>query len=149
MTYRQVKDLAEAIERPPYSLDQGELWRAYEQLERDRVRRAGPQKLLTDVVSLVRFALGQEELLVPFPDLVEGRFRDWLAAQETTGRRFSEEQLAWLERIKEHVAASWRVGLEDFEYAPFYEMGGPVRVRQLFGAELGAVLEELNEALVG
>ena len=38
--------------------------------------------------------------------------------------------------------------MEDFEYTPFYEMGGQVRLYELFGADLSAVLEELNEVLV-
>jgi type I restriction enzyme R subunit len=148
VTYTQVKELAAALARPPYGLQQEQLWLAYEQLERARVRRAGPQRLLTNIVSLVRFALGQEELLVPFPALVEERFARWLAAQEAAGRRFTAGQLEWLRAIRDHVAASLRVELDDLELTPFYEMGGPVGAQRAFGESLGAVLAELNEVLV-
>lgn len=49
--------------------------------------------------------------------------------------------------IKDHVAASLSIDMEDFEYSPFYERGGPVKVYQLFGSDLSDMLEELNEVL--
>ena len=63
-------------------------------------------RVLTDMVSLVRFALEQDDELVPYPELVDERFQAWLLAQENAGRTFTPEQLAWLERIRDHVAAS-------------------------------------------
>ena len=148
VTYAAVRQLAEAIERPPYGLRAEEVWRAYEQLDRARVRGAGPEKLLTNVVALVRFALEQAEVLEPFPATVDERFKIWLVEQEQAGRRYTEEQISWLRRIKDQVATSLRVELEDFEYAPFSEMGGLARVHGLFGAELGRIMAELNEVLV-
>lgn len=148
VTYEQIKELAEAIERPPYRLTQEQVWRAYELLEQARVRGAGPQKLLTNIVSLIRFAVGQSDVLEPFPSTVEQRFNHWLAEQGHAGREFTQEQIVWLSRVKDHIAASLRVEMEDLEYTPFYEMGGPVRVYELFGAGLTAVLAELNEVLV-
>jgi type I restriction enzyme R subunit len=148
VTYAQVRALAEAIERPPYRLRADEIWQAYAQLEQARVRRAGPEKLLTNIVALVRFALHQTDVLEPFPATIEERFRTWLVEQELAGRRFTPEQVAWLRRIKDQIATSLRVENEDFEYAPFTEMGGLARVYQLFGAELGKIMEELNEVLV-
>ena len=41
---------------------------------------------LTDLVSLVRFALGEENELVPFPEKVNERFAAWLLQQENAGR---------------------------------------------------------------
>jgi type I restriction enzyme R subunit len=148
VTYAQVRALAEAIERPPYRLRQEEVWGAYEQLEQARVRRAGPEKLLTNIVALVRYALHQSEVLEPFPATIEERFRLWLVDQELAGRRFTPEQVAWLRRIKDQIATSLRVEAEDFEYAPFSEMGGLARVHQLFGADLDNLMADLNEKLV-
>jgi type I restriction enzyme R subunit len=48
----------------------GPLWRAYETLEKSKVRGAGGRRLWTDIVSLVRFALHQEDELTPYPELV-------------------------------------------------------------------------------
>ena len=46
------------------------------------------QRMLTDIVSLVGFALDQDDELVPFHDKVDERFEAWLAA-EASGRRRS------------------------------------------------------------
>ena len=146
--YEQIKELAQAIERPPYGLTADRLWQAYEQLGRSKVRGAGPQRLLTDIISLLRFALGESEVLEPFSEVVNARFAGWLADQEAAGRRFTEEQMEWLRMIRGHVAASLSIGIQDFEYAPFHEKGGPVKVYQVFGGELDELLVELNEALV-
>ena len=45
-------------------MDPGPLWEAYEALEASRVRGGG-RRIATDLVSLVRFALEQENELVP------------------------------------------------------------------------------------
>ena len=142
-----MKELAQAIERPPYRWTPEKLWEAYEALDRSKVRGSG-QRVLTDLVSLVRVALHQESELVPYPEKVRERYRAWLLSQENAGRVFTQEQLAWLERIRDHVAASLGISAEDFEYTPFREAGGLGKVGEVFGDDLGLLLEELNEVLV-
>ena len=115
LTLRQVKELAAAIEQPPLHLTPEALWAAYARLEKSKVRGAGEQRLLTDVISLVRRAMGEAEELVPFREVVEGRFYDWLAQQERAGRAFTTDQLGWLELIKGHLATSLSVEAGDFE----------------------------------
>lgn len=148
VTFEEIRQLAEAIEKPPYNLTPELLWQAYENLEKSRVRRAGPQRLLTDIISLIRFAVGESDVLEPFSETVDERFEDWLTEQEKLGREFTDEQIEWLKMIKGHIAASLSIGIDDFEYAPFYEKGGAVRAQEVFGEEFNSVLEELNEVLV-
>jgi type I restriction enzyme R subunit len=147
LTYEAVKELAESIQKPPYGLTTDLLWQAYQQLERDKVRGSGPQRLLTNIISLVRFALGQEQVLEPYPETVEHRFEQWLQAQQKQGRTFTQEQLDWLRLIKDHIATSLTIDMDDFEYAPFHEKGGPVKVWQVFGDNLNSILADLNKAL--
>ena len=147
LTYEAVRELAEAIQQPPLGLTTDLLWQAYQQLERDKVRGSGPQKLLTNIISLVRFALGQEQVLEPYPETVEHRFEQWLEAQQTQGRTFTEEQLDWLRLIKDHISTSLTIDMNDFEYAPFHEKGGPIKVYRVFGEDLNAILAELNKVL--
>jgi type I restriction enzyme R subunit len=147
LTFEEIKELAHAIGRPPYQWTPEKLWQAYEALERSKVRGAGG-RVLTDLVSLVRFALEQEDELVPYPERVEERFRAWLLQQENAGRTFTPAQLAWLERIRDHVAASLAISPDDFDYTPFVEQGGIGKAYELFGDELTPLLDELNEALV-
>ncbi len=146
LTFAQIKELAEAIEKPPRRWTTETLWHAYETLEKSRVRGTG-QHLLTDLVSLVRFALHEEETLVPFAEKVEDRFQGWLSQQAVLGRQFTSAQQEFLELIRDHIATSLSMEVEDFEYAPFNQKGGLGKADQLFGAALPKVLEELNEAL--
>jgi len=120
------------------------LWQAYEQLDRSTVKGARPDKLLTDIISLVRFAIGEAETLEPYKDSVDRRFQEWLNKQE---RLYSEEQMAWLKMIKDHIATSLDIQLEDFEEIPFKVKGGAIKAHQLFGDTLGTILAVMNEQL--
>lgn len=147
LTYEEIKQLAEAIKKPPYQLTPELLWQAYEQLDKSKVRGAGAQKLLTDIISLIRFAAGKSDILEPFPETVNQRFERWRAEQERTGVTFTAPQTEWLVMIRDHIASSLSIGVEDFESVPFNQKGGAVRAYQLFGKGLDNILEELNEAL--
>jgi type I restriction enzyme R subunit len=147
LTYEAIKELAEAIQKPPTSLTPELVWQAYERLEKAKVRGAGPQKLLTNIVSLVRFAIGEVDALEPFDETVNRRFVEWLAKQQKSGRRFTSEQMSWLEMIRDHIATSLRVEMSDLELSPFHDKGGPVKAYQTFGTDLNKLLEELNEVL--
>ncbi len=68
-------------------------------------------------------------------------------AKAKAGTIFTPEQLAWLELIRDHIATSLSIEPEDFDYAPFNQRGGLGKAHQLFGEQLPALLDELNEAL--
>ena len=142
-----IRELADVVKAPPRAWLPEKLWRAYEALDQSKVRGAAAS-VLTDIVALVRFALHQDDELTPFPELVEERFQGWLTQQEGLGRRFSEEQLRWLEDIRDHIAANFQIEAEDFQYVPFAQRGGLGKAHQVFGDELDVVLKELNEVLV-
>src|SRR5207302_2050855 len=104
LTFEDIKLLAETIQAPPRQWTAERLWQAYETLFASRVRGA-PGRVLTNLVSLVRFALSHEAL-VPYPDVVVERYATWLAQQEQRGRKFTPEQRQWLEAMRDHVAAN-------------------------------------------
>jgi type I restriction enzyme R subunit len=147
LTYEAIKELSDAIKKPPYNLTPELVWMAYQQLEKAKVKDAGPQKLLTNIVSLVRFATGKADVLEPFGNFVDYRFNDWLIKQAVLGRRFTPEQKEWLNMIKAHITTSLNVTLDDLENVPFNQKGGAVKAYQLFGKELNQTLEELNTVL--
>ena len=99
---------------------------------------------MTNIISLVRFAIGETATLEPYKESVDQRFREWIANQE---KEFSPEQLAWLEMIKDHIATSLRIEMDDFENIPFQAKGGAIKVYELFGDALDTILETLNEQL--
>jgi type I restriction enzyme R subunit len=149
LSFEDIQALADALHAPPHALDEGALWRAYAALDKsNKVKGASRQRILTDLVSLVRYAMQQDNELVPYPERVAANFKAWMAQQASAGKAFTPEQQRWLEMIRDHVAANLGVRLEDFEYAPFSQQGGLGRVHQLFGAELVVVMDALNRELV-
>jgi type I restriction enzyme R subunit len=145
--YADIKALHDAINAPPRSWTPERLWAAYQTIEQHKVRGARSQRKLTDIVSLVRFALHQEEELVPYADQVHIRFENWMAQQENKGREFNADQKRWLVMIRDHVANSLEIDTEDFDLAPFVQEGGRGRAAQVFGPELQPMIDELNEVL--
>ena len=133
-----------------------ELWAAYQKLQSGKVRGAAANHILTDLVSLVRFAMHQENELVPFPERVNANFKIWMAQQESSpapggqvgGKSFTAEQRKWLEMIRDHIAANLQIETDDFEYAPFAQQGGIGRLYEVFGNDYAEIIEGLNASLV-
>ena len=146
LRFDDIRELADMLRLPPRAWTTERLWQAYRQLDRSRVRGSG-QRALADIVSLVRYAMGMEEELIPFEVRAKERFEAWMATQEADGRTFSAEQRRWLEAIRDHIAGSVSIGLDAFDLAPFNQQGGVARAYALFGKELTQILEELNLAL--
>ncbi|HWP00455.1 MAG TPA: type I restriction-modification enzyme R subunit C-terminal domain-containing protein [Methylococcus sp.] len=163
LTFEAVKELADRIEKPPYLWNESQLWNAYAALEKSKVKGAAGRRILTDLVSLVRFAIHQDNELIPFPERVNANFKAWLASQESSVRpepvegqrmtsRFTPEQLKWLEMIRDFITMNLGIEPDDFEYAPFSQHGGLGKVHQLLGDKLNSdklntIIEELNETL--
>ncbi len=146
LTYDDIKELVSAIGRPPHRWTPDILWQAYETLDQSRVRGSG-RRAATDLVSLVRYALGNSDELVAYPDLVNERFKIWLNQQRTAGTDFTDDQLAYLGLIKDRIASSLRINLADLQSPPFSDRGGLGKARQLFGSDLNLLLDDLTEAL--
>jgi type I restriction enzyme R subunit len=146
LTREAVEELARVLTefKPPLAPEA--VWQAYETLDKTRVR-GRPAKLLTDIVSLVRFALHHDDALAPWSEVARRRFDAWLVRIESSGRRFNPEQMAWLEAIRDHVAANLEIDMDDFEYPPFAQRGGLGAAHRAFGNELKNVLDEVTEVV--
>ncbi|MCY4630604.1 MAG: restriction endonuclease subunit R, partial [bacterium] len=147
LTYADIRELANAIARPPHRWTTKDLWAAYETLDSSKVRGSG-HRVNTDLVSLVRYALDLTDELVAYPDLVNERFEAWLQQQRNAGRELTDQQTAYLRLIRDHLATSLTITPPDLQGPPFSTHGGYGRARQLFGAALAPLLDELTEALV-
>jgi type I restriction enzyme R subunit len=147
LRFKDIQALASAILAPPRSWTAEKLWRAYETLEKSKVRGASAQRLLTDMVSLVRFALHQDGELVPHADRVQERYQNWVAQQANKGRTFSDEQMQWLGMMRDHIATSLEIDMDSFDLTPFTNEGGLARASRIFGQDLRGIVQELNEAL--
>jgi len=144
----ELQELADTIRKPPHHLTEDKLWQAYAALEKNKVRGVNARHILTDLVSLVRFALNQDNELVPFADRVNANFSAWLGQQANNDRRFTPDQKKWLDMIRDHISGNHSIESEDFEYPPFIQNGGLGQFYETFGDTYLSVLEELNTHLV-
>ncbi|MCG2717105.1 MAG: DEAD/DEAH box helicase family protein [Candidatus Marinimicrobia bacterium] len=145
LTYEMIKELAKRMENPPYNLNTDRVWFAFEQLDKDRVRQRGPDKLRPDLIPLIRYGLGKEEQLTPFYQSIDQRFENWLENQHKAGNDFSPEQLEWLKMIKDHIATSVEIEVDDFDSVPFYDRGGLMKAYKVFGDQFNQIIQELND----
>jgi type I restriction enzyme R subunit len=149
LTLEMIEDLHEALQRPPLMLTTEKLWSAYARVQETKVRGNSLRRQLTDLVSLVRFALGQDEELRPFADSVDKRFADWVFRHNARrATAFTPEQMDWLRLIKDHIATSCRIERDDFDYAQLAGRGGLQKAWNVFDGQLDALLDEMNEELV-
>ena len=146
LTYASLEELRDVMLQPPWLLEPLALWSAYRRLQAEKVR-ANPAKTLTDIVALVRFAIGQAETLAPLSSDMAGRFNLWLGREQRAGRDYSQEQLGWLEAIRDYLAANIEVTTADIQ-DQFEARGGIIGARRAFGSRLDTLLDELQDALV-
>lgn len=146
LTYAMIRDLVERIKTEKPLLAPLRVWDAYEQLHG---AQGSVKNELVALISLVRHFSGLDKELTIFDKTVDSNFRNWIFKQNA-GRhnRFSEEQMSWLRMIKDHVATSFHIERDDFDYSPFNAHGGLGKMWQLFGEETEGIIGELNENLV-
>ncbi|WP_198117766.1 type I restriction endonuclease subunit R [Massilia rhizosphaerae] len=149
LTFDMIEELHEQLSRPPLMLTTERLWSAYARVQASQVKGVDKKRQLTDLVSLVRFALGLDGELKPFADEVDRRFQAWIWRHNAQrGTAFTPEQTEWLRLMKEHIASSCSISRQDFDYAELAGKGGLQKAWGLFGKELDTLMNEMNEELV-
>jgi type I restriction enzyme R subunit len=145
LSLKDLRRLRDALSSEPLVATPEQIWRAFQAAESDRVFGNGGD-VLTDLIALVRHALIPSGALVPYREEVRDRYVQWLAAHDADNA-FTAEQREWLDRMAEHIATSLAIEPSDFETGWFGQSGSLGRAHQLFGSDLGSLLEELNETL--
>jgi type I restriction enzyme R subunit len=101
------------------------LWSAYARVQASQVKGADAKRQLTDLVSLVRFALGldgrTQTLCRRSGQALPGLD---LPPQRPARHRLHAEQTDWLRLMKDHIASSCSISREDFDYAELADKGG-------------------------
>jgi type I restriction enzyme R subunit len=144
LTFRMIKELVETIVADKPVLAPLSVWHAYEVLENVSGQ---PKNELVALVSLIRKVEGIDATLTSYDKTVDKNFQDWVFKKQAGTLKFTEEQMQWLRMLKDHVAASVSVALDDLDYTPFDAQGGKGKMWQLFGKESESIINELNEAL--
>jgi type I restriction enzyme R subunit len=148
LTLKMVEELYEALRKPPYHLTTEKLWMAFSIRRPDDVRQKNIVNKLADIVSLIRFQLGQVKELNTFSADVARRFQLWTFEKQRGALKFTEEQAEWLRMIRDHIATSMSIAVDDLDFTPFDGKGGRGKFYQLFGGEYENILKEMNYALL-
>lgn len=150
ITFKMIKEVFDKLKLDKPILAPVYVWAAYSQLDNVKTQSIASRPLdqLTALVSLIRRACGIDSELKAFDATIDENFKNWIFKQNAgKHNRFTPEQMDWLRELKNHVVNSYHIELEDLDYTPFDEKGGRGRMYQLFGAEMNAIIEELNEVL--
>ena len=142
-----LKELEQKLRKENSAWNEEMLWKAFSLAKPEKVKGKSALNRFADLVPLVRFALERQPVLEPFADSVRQRFESWLAQKKETGVIFTADQRAWLELIRDQIATTLSIEIDDFDSVPFNQIGGLGKAHQLFGGELEKLLNELNEVL--
>ncbi|MBC2696941.1 MAG: DEAD/DEAH box helicase family protein [ANME-2 cluster archaeon] len=145
LTSSMVKDILEKLKMDKPLLAPLYVWQAYEQLE--KVNGKSPKSELVALVSLIRRVTGIDDKLTAYDKTVDRNFQKWVFEKQAGVLKFNDEQMNWLRMMKEHIATSFHIEVEDLDYTPFDAHGGRGMMFQLFGSEMNTVISEMNEAL--
>ncbi len=149
LTFDMIEELHDHLARPPLMLTTERLWSAYARVRNSQVKGANTRRQLTDLVSLVRFALGLDAELKPFSEHVDKRFQEWIFRHNAQrASAFTPEQTEWLRLMKDHIASSCSIARDDFDYAALADRGGLQKAWSLFGEQIDGLMTEMNEELV-
>jgi type I restriction enzyme R subunit len=148
LTLQMIEELYDLLQKSPYHLTTEKLWNAYSVHQSGKVRDKSVVNKLADVVSLIRFQLGQTTELRLFSDEINLRFRDWMLVKNAGHGQFTEEQTEWLRMVRDHIATSMSITVDNLDYTPFDARGGRGKFYQLFGNEYENILIEMNSALL-
>ena len=141
-----IQGLAARISRPPHNWTPEVIWDAYAAVDAAKVHPC-PKHTLTDLVSLIRYATGVDDELVPYAERVRVRYAGWLAQQKQAGVVFTEVERWWLDRMVSVIANSAGIRVEDLDEAPFIDRGGTDGAIRDLGDKAGDLVEQLNAEL--
>lgn len=148
LTLKMIKEVYEKLQNNPYRLSNEMLWDAYNILDGSNSDNAGEVRQLMDIISLIRFEIGQTEKLIPFADHVKLKFKEWVFSENAGKDHFTEEQMEWLYKLRDTVAMNAQVTIDDLNLSPFDDMGGLGKFYALFGKRYEALLSDMTLALV-
>lgn len=147
LTYKAINELNQKLSSSNLSISA--IWRAFEFTEKDKVKPLNhPEKQLTNLIQLVKFALGYDKELQDFSSMANARFNLWRGRQIKKGIKFSEEQDRFLEIIKDYILSNAYIdNINDIQDI-CYDEGGIFKAKELFKKDLENLLEEIYLALV-
>lgn len=148
MTEKMIRELYEKMSNPPYNFTVQKLWNCYYVRDNNKIDKPIEYQLM-DIISIIRYELGHNSNLIPFNASVKTKFKDWIFKRNSSqGYIFTDEQVAWLQMIRDHISTSLTIEPDDLDLAPFDNKGGLGKFYELFGIQYFQIMNDLNYALV-
>ena len=146
LTYALIKELDNALKSSLLYPEQ--IWEAFfvTQKERVKAKKVKITECLTNLIQLVKFAIGKDAELVEFSSVANARFELWLGRQKKRGLEFSAEQLEFLRLIKDFIVTNSCLNANDIQEF-LGDRGGIFKAKEMF-KDFENLLDDLNLAIV-
>lgn len=146
LTYELINELNDKLKSN--NLDSFQIWNSYALIKPDKVKNNAKSTVerLTNIIQLVKFALGFDDELREFSSIANSRFELWKGRQKNKGIIFDEKQNEFLELIKDYIISNSYLDLTDIQNF-LGDKGGIFKAKTLFD-NFESLLVELNQALV-
>ena len=146
ITYDMIREVMDKLKADKPTLAPVRVWNAYSQL--DDYKGKQPINELTALVALIRRVCDIDKTLSTYDATVRRNFQNWMLKRHSgAGEKFNEEQMYWLQMIRDHFISSFHFERDDLDMAPFDSQGGLGKMYQLFGADMDSLVDEMNEEL--
>ncbi|MBL3618250.1 MAG: DEAD/DEAH box helicase family protein [gamma proteobacterium endosymbiont of Lamellibrachia anaximandri] len=146
ITYDMIREIMDKLKADKPTLAPIRVWSAYSQL--DDYKGKQPINELTALVALIRRVCDIDETLSTYDATVRRNFQNWVMKHHAgAGEKFNEDQMQWLQMIRDHIISSFHFERDDLEMAPSDSQGGLGKMYQLFGADMDGWIDEMNEEL--
>lgn len=146
LTYELINELNDKLKSN--NLDSFQIWNSYALIKPDKVKNNAKSTVehLTNIIQLVKFALGFDDELREFSSIANSRFELWKGRQKNKGIIFDEKQNEFLELIKDYIISNSYLDLTDIQNF-LGDKGGIFKAKTLFD-NFENLLVELNQTLV-
>lgn len=146
LTYELINELNDKLKSN--NLDSFQIWNSYALIKPDKVKNNAKSTVerLTNIIQLVKFALGFDDELREFSSIANSRFELWKGRQKKKGIEFDEKQNEFLELIKDYIISNSYLDLADIQNF-LGDKGGIFKAKTLFD-NFESLLVELNQTLV-
>jgi type I restriction enzyme R subunit len=141
-----IEELLQKMKADRPTLAPQNVWDAYALLDNKEAKK--PKQDIMLMMAILRRLSGMDESLTPYSKTIDKNFQTWVFGKQAGTTKYSEEQMAWLRMLKDHIATNLSIETDDLDYTPFDAHGGRGKMWQLFGEEMNAIIEELNTTLV-
>jgi len=116
---------------------------SFDEIKVQKAHAMSGHKALADIISMIKNADDFQNPLYTAEERVNK-----VMAEVRAKHSFNDEQIKWLDYIKQHLIVNLAIDKETFDMMPILEHnGGLARARKVFGAELESLITEINYKL--